>query len=59
MNGLTTVWHESGSLFLIRGLAIGVIFCVLRELSFAIRSDWFFLLEAGFFAKERKSRTNH
>ena len=34
MNVLTTVWHESGILFLIRGLAIGVIFCVLRELSF-------------------------
>ena len=59
MNVLTTVWHESGSLFLIRELAIGVIFCVLRELSFAIRSDWFFLLEAGFIAKERKSRANH
>ena len=54
MNVLTTVWHESGSLFLIRELAIGVIF-----LSFAIRSDWFFLLEAGFIAKERKSRTNY
>ena len=36
-----TVWHEIFAGVYFYGLAI---FCVLRELIFAISSDWFFLL---------------
>ena len=36
------------------GLAIDVIICILQELFFAFRTDWFFLLGTDFFAKERK-----
>ena len=40
-----TVWHESFARVYFCGLAI---FCILRELIFAIRIDWFFLLGINF-----------
>ena len=40
-----TVWHEIFAGVYFCGLAI---FCVLRELIFAIRTDWFFLLGINF-----------
>ena len=39
--GKPTVWHEIVAGVYFCGLAI---FCILRELIFAIRTDWFFLL---------------
>ena len=39
------MWHEISAGVYFCGLAI---FCVLRELIFAIRTDWFFLLGINF-----------
>ena len=44
-NPLSTVWHEIFEGVYSCGLAI---FCVLRELISAIRSDWFFFLGINF-----------
>ena len=44
-NTLSTVWHEIFAGVYFCGLAI---FCVLRELISAIRSDWFFLQGINF-----------
>ena len=45
-----TVWHKifAGVYFCRLG-----ILCILRELSFAIRTDWFFLLEINFCVFEK------
>ena len=43
--GQHTVWHEIFAGVFVCGLAI---FCVLRELIFAIRTNWFFLIFAIF-----------
>ena len=54
--GIHTVWHKIFAGVYFCGLAI---FCVLRELIFAIRTDWFFLLGINFcdFQKVRSAQS--
>ena len=50
------VWHESFAGDYFFGLAI---FCVLWELIFAIRTDWFFLMGIDFCDFQKSPRTQH
>ena len=51
-----TVWYEFFAGVYFSGLAV---FCVLRELIFAIRTDWFFLLEINFSSFQKVPSTQH
>ena len=53
---LTTVWHEIFAGVYFCGLAI---FCVLRELIFATRIDWLFLLGINFCDFQKVPSTQH
>ena len=57
LNGLKyTVWHEIFAGVYLCGLSI---FCVLRELIFATRKDWFFLLGINFCHFQKVPSTQH
>ena len=51
-----TVWHENFAGVYFCGLAS---FCVLRELIFAVRTDWFFLLGTNFCDFQKVPSSQH
>ena len=51
-----TVWHENFAGVYFCGLAS---FCVLRELIFAVRTDWFFLLGINFCDFQKVPSSQH
>ena len=55
-NFLVTVWQE---IFVGVYFCRLVIFCVLRELIFAIKTDWFFLLGINFCDFQKVPSTQH
>ena len=51
-----SVWHEIFAKVYFSGLTI---FCVLRKLIFAMRTNWFFLLEINFCDFQKVPGTQH